>query len=67
MAAKVPELSAIEGFLAHFNKNEIDFFFCTDRLGMSRSTMTRVDDDLLFVSDGFKLGGEFVFPFSMRA
>ncbi|MDH3889507.1 MAG: GNAT family N-acetyltransferase [candidate division Zixibacteria bacterium] len=66
VATKMPELSAIEGFLAHFNKREIDFLFCADRLGLSKSTRTRAEDDVLFVSDDFQLDGEFVFPYSIR-
>lgn len=68
VANKMPKLSNIEIFLAQFKKEEIQFLFCTDRLGVDQPTKKkRVEDDLLFVSDDFKLDGEFVFPYSIRA
>ena len=67
VAARTPRLSAIEGFLAHFNKNEVEFLFCTDRLGIDQPVKKRAEDSLLFVNNDFELDGEFVFPFSIRA
>lgn len=67
VAARMPELSAIDQLLAQFDKNDVDFLFCTDRLGLSEATKIRAEDDVLFVSDDFELSGEFVFPFSIRA
>lgn len=63
----MPELSHIEGFLAHFNKREIEFLFCTDRIDLGQPAKKKVADSLLFVSNDFELEGEFVFPFSIRA
>ena len=67
VAVRMPELSAIEGFLAHFNKSHVDFLFCTDRLGIDQPAKSKVEDSLLFVSNDFELSGEFVFPYSIRA
>lgn len=67
MAKKMPRLSDIEGFLAQFKKKEIDFLFCTDRLGVTGSVKRKVEESLLFVSDGFKMEGELIFPSSIRA
>ena len=67
VAKQMPKLSDIESFFAQFKKDEIDFLFCTDRLGVDRSNKRRVKDSLLFVSEDFELDGEFVFPYSIRA
>jgi GNAT superfamily N-acetyltransferase len=67
VAKQMPRLSDIESFLAQFKKAEIDFLFCTDRLGVDHSKKRRVKDSLLFVSDDFELEGKFVFPYSIRA
>jgi GNAT superfamily N-acetyltransferase len=67
VARKMPKLSHIETFLAQFNKQEIEFLFCTDRLGLDHPKTKRVEDEVLFVSDDFKLEGRFVFPGSIRA
>jgi ribosomal protein S18 acetylase RimI-like enzyme len=67
VARQMPKLSDIESFLAQFKKEEIDFLFCTDRLGVDQSKKKRVKDSLLFVSDNFELDGKFVFPYSIRA
>ena len=67
VAKRMPRLSDIEGFLAQFKKKEIDFLFCTDRLGVTRPEKRKVEDSLLFVSDGFGLEGELIFPSSIRA
>jgi len=67
VANKMPKLSDIEIFLAQFKKQEIEFLFCTDRLGVDQPKKKRVKDSLLFVSDNFELDGEFVFPSSIRA
>jgi GNAT superfamily N-acetyltransferase len=66
VARKMPRLSDIEGFLATFGK-DVDFLFCTDRLGVEGATYRRVDDGVLIVSDEFDLTGNFVFPYSIRA
>jgi GNAT superfamily N-acetyltransferase len=67
VARQMPKLSDIEVFLAQFKKEEIDFLFCIDRLGVDHSKKRRVKDSLLFVSDNFELEGQFVFPYSIRA
>lgn len=67
MARKMPRLSDIEGFLAQFGKKELDFLFCTDRLGVTGTEKRKVEDSLLFVSDGFGMEGELIFPSSIRA
>ncbi len=67
VANQMLKLSDIEGFLAQFKKEEIDFLFCTDRLGVEHSKKKRVKESLLFVSDNFELEGQFVFPYSIRA
>jgi hypothetical protein len=68
VAKVMPKLSDIETFLAQFEKQEIEFLFCTDRLGMDLPTKKKmVERDLLFVSDDFQLDGQFVFPYSIRA
>jgi GNAT superfamily N-acetyltransferase len=68
VAKKMPKLSDIEMFLAQFEKEEIEFLFCTDRLGIDKPTKKRrVEGDLLFVSKDFELDGQFVFPYSIRA
>jgi ribosomal protein S18 acetylase RimI-like enzyme len=68
VAKQMPRLSDIESFLAHFKKEEVDFLFCTDRLGLDQPTKKKmVEDSLLFVSDNFELEGQFVFPYSIRA
>jgi len=67
VAKKMPKLSHIETFLAQFKKQEIEFLFCTDRLGLDQPRKKRVKDSLLFVSDSFELDGQFVFPYSIRA
>jgi GNAT superfamily N-acetyltransferase len=67
VAEQMPKVSDIESFLVQFKKDEIDFLFCTDRLGVDNSKKERVKDSLLFVSDDFELEGKFVFPSSIRA
>jgi GNAT superfamily N-acetyltransferase len=67
VANEMPKLSDIEIFLAQFEKEEMEFLFCTDRLGVDQPKKKRVKDSLLFVSDNFELQGEFVFPYSIRA
>jgi GNAT superfamily N-acetyltransferase len=67
VAAKMTGLSTIEGFLACFNKDEVDFLFCTDRLCIDQPAKYRVEESLLFISNDFDLEGKFVFPFSIRA
>jgi ribosomal protein S18 acetylase RimI-like enzyme len=68
VAKQMPKLSDIESFLARFEKEEIDFLFCADRLGLDQPTKKKmVEDSLLFVSDNFELEGQFVFPYSIRA
>ena len=67
VAHQMPKLSDIEIFLAQFKKEEIDFLFCTDRLGVDQAKKKRVKDSLLFVSNNFELEGQFVFPHSIRA
>ncbi len=68
VAKKMPKLSDIEIFLAQFRKEEIEFLFCTDRLGLIQPTKKkRVEEDVLFVSEDFELDGRFVFPYSIRA
>jgi hypothetical protein len=68
VAKKMPKLSDIETFLGQFKKREIEFLFCTDRLGLDQPTKKRrVEEDVLFVSEYFELEGQFVFPYSIRA
>jgi GNAT superfamily N-acetyltransferase len=67
VAKKMPKLSDVGFFLAQFEKEEIEFLFCTDRLGVDQPKKKRVEEDLLFVSDNFELDGKFVFPYSIRA
>jgi ribosomal protein S18 acetylase RimI-like enzyme len=67
VAKKMPKLSDIEAFLEQFKKDEIEFLFCTDRLGLVQSKKKRVEEELLFVSEDFELDGQFVFPSSIRA
>jgi GNAT superfamily N-acetyltransferase len=68
VAKKMPKLSDIETFLAQFEKQEIEFLFCTDHLNIDQPTRKRkVEEDLLFVSEDFELDGQFVFPYSIRA
>jgi ribosomal protein S18 acetylase RimI-like enzyme len=67
VAKVMPKLSDIETFLGQFEKEGIEFLFCTDRLGVDQPKKKRVKDSLLFVSGNFKLDGEFVFPYSIRA
>lgn len=66
VAGKMPHLSEVEAFLAPFGK-EIEFLFCTDRLGVEGAAKRAVDDSLLIVSNKFDLTGDFVFPYSIRA
>lgn len=68
VAKKMPKLSDIEAFLAQFKRKEIEFLFCTDRLGLDQPTKKkRVEEDVLLVSTDFELDGQFVFPHSIRA
>ena len=68
VANEMPKLSDIEIFLAQFEKEEIEFLFCIDRLGLVQPTKKkRVEEDVLFVSEDFELEGQFVFPYSIRA
>lgn len=67
VASEMPRLSDLERFLAHFQKKEIEFLFCTDRLGAGPAKKRPVEDSVLFVSDDFALDGDFVFPYSIRA
>jgi GNAT superfamily N-acetyltransferase len=67
VARKMPKLSDIQTFLAQFKKDEIEFLFCTDRLGLVQPKKERVEDSLLFVSEDFKLDGQFIFPSSICA
>jgi GNAT superfamily N-acetyltransferase len=68
VAKKMPSLSDIETFLRQFKKKEIEFLFCTDRLGLGQPTRKkRVEEEVLFVSENFELDGQFVFPYSIRA
>jgi GNAT superfamily N-acetyltransferase len=68
IAERMPKISDIEAFLAQFEKQEVEFLFCTDRLGIEQPTRKkRVEEDVLFVSESFELDGQFVFPYSIRA
>jgi hypothetical protein len=67
LAEDMPRFTDLEPFLAHFQKNEIEFLFCTDLLGLEGAVKREVKDDVLFVSDDFEMDGDFVFPFSIRA
>jgi len=67
VATEMPQLSDVGMFLAHFGKEDIEFLFCTDRVGAGPSRKEKVEESLLFVSDGFALAGEFIFPSSIRA
>jgi ribosomal protein S18 acetylase RimI-like enzyme len=54
VARKMPKLRDIETFLAQFKKKEIEFLFCTDRLGLDQpTTKKKVEEDVLFVSEDF--------------
>jgi ribosomal protein S18 acetylase RimI-like enzyme len=67
LAVEMPGIGDIEQFLRHFQKRDIEFLFCTDRLGMNESERREVKDSILFVDADFELEGEFVFPSSIRA
>lgn len=67
VAKETPRLADISPTLGHFAKDEVEFLFCTDRLGLDQSRKEEVKDDILFVDDEFRLDGEFVFPYSIRA
>jgi GNAT superfamily N-acetyltransferase len=67
VAREMPRSSDIMPFLARFEKAQVEFLFCTDRLGVEDAQRERVEDSLLFVRDELALDGEFVFPYSIRA
>ena len=67
VASKMPCLSDLAPFLSSFKCDQVEFLFCTDRLGIDRPTRRKVEDSVLLVSDGFSLDGEFIFPYSIRA
>ncbi|MCP4657625.1 MAG: GNAT family N-acetyltransferase [bacterium] len=67
VATEMPRLSDVESFLAQFKKEEVEFLFCTDRLGVGPAKKRSVEDSVLFVSDDFGLDGDLVFPSSIRA
>jgi hypothetical protein len=68
VAQKMPDLHQLSPFFNRFNKQEIEFLFCTDRLlGIENAEQEEITESLLFVSDDFHLDGTFIFPFSIRA
>ncbi|MHC4942168.1 MAG: hypothetical protein ACYTG7_04040 [Planctomycetota bacterium] len=67
VASTMPGLADLEDFLASFEKKEIEFLFCTDRLDAGRIGREPVTDSLLFIHGDFDLDGEFIFPSSIRA
>jgi GNAT superfamily N-acetyltransferase len=67
VAKKMPRFSEIEFLLSQFGKEEVNFLFCTDRLGVDQPDRTKVNGSILFVSKNFPLEGEYIFPFSIRA
>lgn len=67
VAARMPRIGEILPYLKNFKKEEIEFLFCTDRLGLNNPEKREMKDSILFVDDKFKLDGEFVFPSSIRA
>jgi len=67
VASRMPELPGLEPMINHFGKQELEFHFCTDRLGISELSHEPITDSLLFVSEGFDLPGRYQFPDSIRA
>lgn len=67
VAPKMPGLQDLLPFFSHFEKPDIEFLFCTDRLGIENVVREEITDNLLFVSDNFHLDGHFIFPYSIRA
>ena len=67
LAENMPDFNWIAGFLGSFGKQEAEFRFCTDRLGLQNTEKREVKDSILIVSDNFSVGGEFLFPYSIRA
>lgn len=66
-AENMPDFNGIAGFLGGFRKQEAEFRFCTDRLGLQNTEKREVKDSVLIVSDTFSLSGDFIFPYSIRA
>ncbi|TKJ40236.1 hypothetical protein CEE37_07885 [candidate division LCP-89 bacterium B3_LCP] len=67
IAERTPRLEDIDFFLSHFQKEEIEFMFCTDRHDVSNPQKIEVTDSILFVTDEFQLDGDFIFPATIRA
>jgi hypothetical protein len=67
VAKKTPSLEQLMPFFSHFERKEIEFLFCTDRLGINNVTREEVTESLLFVNEDFHLEGKFMFPSSIRA
>lgn len=67
LAEDMPEFSLLANFFGHFGRKEAEFMFCTDKLGLPDLEKREVTDSILIVSDNFSVGGNFLFPYSIRA
>lgn len=67
VAEQMPGFKDLEPFLRQFQRSEIEFLFCTDRLGLAGAVKREVKDDVLFVGEDIEFEGDIVFPFSIRA
>lgn len=63
----MPTLASIEGFLAQFQAQQIDFLFCPDQLGPVETTDLPLVEDTLMTSADFSMPTHTLFPFSIRA
>jgi len=64
---RMPRFTDIELFLSYFEKDEIDFLFCADILGIPQSEKKKEEDSILLVNREFQMDGTFIFPYSLRA
>ena len=63
----MPTLASIEGFLARFQAQQIDFLFSPDQLGPVETTDLPLVEDTLMTSADFRMPADTLFPFSIRA
>ena len=67
ISARMPDWKEIAGLFRGMGIKTIDFMFCTDRLGLNDVEKIELKDGILFVSDSFSVGGDIIFPATIKA
>ena len=67
IASAPPAPREIASLLGRFGRARAAWLFCAERFAPDDAFAQPVSDSVLFVSDGFRLAGRFMFPSSIRA